>query len=112
METQHADLIPLYPPYLGIGIDKNGFARIDGHVIDDYEKLPILIEENSEVLNIKYTKIQLFIDRDVVFGPVLEVFRVLKKAGYDKIVLSSSESVSTADLMKEKKEVFFRMSAE
>ena len=112
MPVKHADLIPLNPPYFEIGIYKNGIVRTDFSVVNDYEKLPALIEESSEDQKIKYTKIQLFIDKDVVFGRVLEVFRVLKNAGFDKIVLSSKKIVSTTDLMREKKEVFLRMPGE
>ena len=79
MKPQHADLITLNPPYFSIGIDKNGNALVDGYNIGDLEKLPILIEEQSEEQKIIYTKIQLFIDRAVVFERVLEVFRILKK---------------------------------
>lgn len=96
---QHADLVTRYPPYYAIGIDKRGRVIAGGGhwFVTDLEKLPMLIEESGDDLDIVYKKIQFFIEGSVKFGRVLEVFRVLKRAGYDEIFLSTDGLVTNFD---------------
>lgn len=99
-ELHYPDLIPIYSPYIPMGIDENGSLLFNCSRIDDLEKLPLLIEAYSEEKKIYSNIIQLFIHKDVQFGRVLEVFRGLKKAGCDRIVLSPRGYVSTIDIMR------------
>jgi len=72
----------------------NGAIALDGRLIEDLEKLPVLIEDEMQKYQPEENKILFTIDRDVPFGKVQEVLRFVKKAKMETVGFITRENVT------------------
>jgi biopolymer transport protein ExbD len=91
-DIEPLDGLPLIKIYI------NGAIVLDERLIEDLEKLPVLIEDEMEKYQPEENKILIKIDRDVPFGKIQEVLTFVKKANVETIGFITRENVTLEQL--------------